>query len=203
MPQALSMMKMKKNMEMEDEKKTGTGKIILPSGIDMPISYKIATARKIFTNEGSRLSRDPVLSNLLTSYSNAVDASWDAMKRSGIIMECTRCAVEDGGSCCGKGIEDKFDVALLVVNLLLGSRLPDAREDPAGCWFLGPGGCTIKARHVICVNYLCKRLYKNIGKPDIQDFQQAMERETTQAFLVEERVKLLLNRPVSSELLHY
>lgn len=166
--------------------------ICLPSGVDMPILQKIETAEKIFELFSSRLLKDHVVKNLLTQYEIAVDKSWQAMKDCGIAKQCYSCAVDDGGSCCGKGIEDRFDVALLLLNLLMGSSLPHTPQDPEGCWFLGENGCRIKARHVICVNYLCKRLYKNIDINLILAFQTTMQDETTFSFLLEERIKKIL-----------
>jgi hypothetical protein len=177
-----------------EEKMAGNGDINLPRGIDMPITEKIEIAVRIACEYSDLFDRDRMLSGYLAEYGNAIEKSWQAMEVSGITGECTACAVNDGGSCCGKGIEDKFDIALLVVNILLGSRLPERREDPEGCWFLSSGGCSIRARHVICVNYLCKRLYENIEPEAIRAFQQAMEHETTLAFMAEERVKHLVRQ---------
>ncbi len=163
--------------------------LALRMGVDFPIEEKIARASGIYARLGRRLLEDETIMRLLKDYRLAIDTSWETMRGVGIVRECTVCAVEDGGSCCGKGIEDKFDVVLLLVNLLMGCRLPKVRFSSDGCWFLGEKGCTIIARHVICVNYLCKRLYRKIALEQIQRVQWAMAQETDLAFLLEERIK--------------
>ena len=169
----------------------------IPLGPDHPVEVKIKWADALFDRFGQELLALPQMSSNLEDYRASIDASWQAMKESGVAAECTRCAVEDGGSCCGKGIEDKFDVVTLLINRLLGAELPKSRQDDTGCWFLGPEGCTLVARHVICINFLCKRLYAKVPPEEIRRVQQAMEEETTRAFLLEEAVKAWLMRRLS------
>jgi hypothetical protein len=166
----------------------------IPFGTDMPFEERLDAAKRLFEEYGRLLKEDGDISSLLVRYREAVKASWDAMRETGIIDECTACAVDDGGSCCGRGIEDHFDVTLLILNLLLGSALPDRPYDEKGCWFLGRMGCLIEARHVICVNYLCKRIYRNIPLDRIHCFQTRMSNETSLAFMLEERIKALIMR---------
>lgn len=157
-----------------------------------PIEAKIQNALDIFNQAGHDLRSISGMERLLEEYREAVRESWRAMDVHGVVTECTDCAVNDGGSCCGKGIEDKFDSVLLVINLLLGCDLPDSRMDPTGCWFLGEKGCVITARHVICINYMCKRLYAALAPDDIHAVQEAMGHETDLVFMLEQRIKAWL-----------
>ncbi|HID97892.1 MAG TPA: hypothetical protein EYP57_06870 [Thermodesulfobacteriaceae bacterium] len=168
-------------MEQEDIK--------LPIGTDYPILEKIRLARLLFEAYGEELQGDRNVSSLIASYRSAIRETWEQMDKSGVIEHCTDCAVRDGGSCCGKGIEDRFDTALILINLLMGSRIPDSREDDAGCWFLGREGCLIVAREVICVNYICKKLYRKISWPDMQVLQAKIMQETDAAFMLDATVK--------------
>lgn len=162
-------------------------------GPDHPIGAKISCARAIYEAHGQRWPEErPGLRTLLARYDRAIAHTWRTMDEAGIIEICTECATRDGGSCCGSGIERKFDVALLVINLLLGGSLPDEPADETGCWFLGPTGCTIRARHTICVNYLCKRLVDNIPQPLIHRVQEAIVYETDIGFKLEELIKGIL-----------
>jgi hypothetical protein len=129
---------------------------------------------------------------MLNEYGRAVRESWQVMDVHGVVAQCTDCAVKDGGSCCGRGIEDKFDSVLLIINLLMGVELPSERTDSTGCWFLGERGCLLTARHVICINYMCKRLYKALDTEDIHAVQQAMGRETDLIFMLEQCIKVWL-----------
>ncbi len=158
-------------------------------GPDHSIREKISCAKALYEIHGRELLRHEKVQTLLERYSRAIEETWEVMRDTGVTELCTRCATEDGGSCCGKGIEDKFDSVLLLINLLLGERLPETPWDESGCWFLGPRGCTIKARHTICVNYLCKRLTETLSREKIHRLQAAMVEETDLGFLLEERIK--------------
>ncbi len=150
---------------------------------------KIENARALFGAVGPELLKEPGILSLLNQYREAVNESWQAMDEHGVVTECTDCAVNDGGSCCGKGIEEKFDSVLLLVNLLMETDIPSERQDPTGCWFLGEKGCLLLARHVICINYMCRRLYDRLSEHNIHSVQQAMGRETDLLFMLEQRIK--------------
>ncbi len=166
----------------------------IPIGPGYPIKEKLQWARVIFQQVGMQMKEDRVIAGLLADYDRKIDASWQAMWKNGVVEECTICAVQDGGSCCGQGIENKFDVVNLLVNLLFGVSLPDQPWDHTGCWFLGPKGCLLKARHVICVNFMCKRLYAAVPAERLQRVQMAMQAETDAAFMLEEYIKSWLIR---------
>ncbi len=166
----------------------------IPFGIDHPIEKKIEWAEQLYERFGPELVRDAAIAHLIDEYLSSVQETWKAMEVSGVTAQCTSCAIDDGGSCCGKGIENKFDVTLLLVNRLLGSHLPKKRWDRNGCWFLGEKGCTIKARHVICINYLCRRIYDNIAQKELQELQGRILREADAAFFLEETIKAWLGK---------
>lgn len=169
----------------------------IPLGPDHPVEEKIKWADALFEGFGQEILAASQMAANLNDYKRSIRASWQAMEASGVVAECTRCAVEDGGSCCGRGIEDKFDVIVLLINRLLGVELPKERMDETGCWFLGDRGCRLMARHVICINFLCKRLYANVPEEGIRQVQMAMEEETTRAFLLEEAVKAWLRKKLA------
>ena len=135
---------------------------------------------------------EPRVHELLSRYDRAIGHTWRIMNETGVVAICTECAIRDGGSCCGSGIEQKFDVFLLLINLLLGAELPDEPADESGCWFLGSTGCVIKARHTICVNYLCRRLKDNIPEESLHKVQEAIYYETDLGFMLEEKIKEVL-----------
>ncbi len=164
----------------------------IPLGADHPIKIKIKWANWLYELIGQQLIQDPQVSELLTDYKESIHNTWKIMKNTGVVAECTKCALYDGGSCCGSGIENKFDVVNLLINRLFGVNLPQKPIDPTGCWFLGEKGCTIFARHVICVNFMCKRLYSVLCDRDIKRVQGAMEKETEAAFMLEEYIKVWL-----------
>ena len=166
----------------------------IPLGPDHPVEEKIKWADALFEGFGQEILAVSQMAANLNDYKRSIRASWQAMEASGVVAECTWCAVEDGGSCCGRGIEDKFEVITLLLNLVFGRKLPERPLDPSGCWFLGESGCLLFARHVICVNFMCKRLYEAIDAADLHRVQQAMQEETDVGFMIEERLKSWMAR---------
>jgi hypothetical protein len=73
---------------------------------------------------------------------------------------------------------------------------PSARNDKKGeahdttsCYLLGENGCLLRAREVICVNYLCGRIYRNIEKEKLIHLQRTAGNELNSLFLLEEYIK--------------
>lgn len=161
----------------------------MPLGPNHPMEKKLSWAHLLYDSLGEKIKKDQAICSLLHEYHKTIHASWQAMKRYGVVEECTRCALQDGGSCCGQGIENKFDIITLLINLLSGVSLPAKPWDLTGCWFLGEKGCLLVARHVICVNFVCKRLYAAIPSEKIQLVQKAMQAETDAGFILEEYLK--------------
>ena len=119
-------------------------------------------------------------------------SSWRVMEETGIVAACRHCEDEEGGSCCGRGIENKYDETLLLLNLLWGVILPDDRSRPDSCFFLGNSGCLLKIRHVLCVNYLCIAIQKNLSPTDLTRVQQTVGCELDTVFILQETVKRML-----------
>ena len=131
--------------------------------VSRSIKEKIAWAETCYQEKGGMLLRDERTVTLLSRLKEAVCASRTEMAGTGIAGECRRCEEREGGSCCGAGLENKYDDTLLLMNLLLGIQLPKRRSDPSSCLFLGPEGCLLIARQVICVNYLCKKIEDRVN----------------------------------------
>ena len=73
---------------------------------------------------------------------------------------------------------------------------PSARNDKKGeaydttsCYLLGENGCLLRAREVICVNYLCGRISKNIEKEKLIHLQRIAGNELNSLFLLEQYIK--------------
>jgi len=160
---------------------------------DNPISRtleeKIAWAEMCYEEKGGLFLRDERSKTLLSRLKGAVRASRTAMAVAGVEDECRTCEEREGGSCCGAGLENKYDGTLLLVNLLLGIQLPKQRSDPPSCLFLGPDGCLLIARQVICVNYLCKKIEDRINPSRIAVLREKEGVELECLFLLHERIK--------------
>jgi hypothetical protein len=75
------------------------------------------------------------------------------------------------------------------MNLLLGAELPEERLYADSCLFLGPKGCVLTARDVLCVNYLCARITDRCEKKRMLELQEAEGEELMLLFLINEEIK--------------
>jgi len=164
---------------------------MIPDGIsvDSPIEDKIAWAESRLVRHRFRLLKDALIATLLERFAGAAEASRRQMVDTGIVEVCRDCDLKEGGSCCGRGIEDRYTGLLLLINLLLGCRLPGTRHDPSGCYFLGERGCVLKARHVICINYLCKKITDRFPPERLAPLREREGEEINLLFLLTERVR--------------
>ena len=157
--------------------------------VSRSVEEKIAWAERCYKEKGGLFLRDERSVTLLGRLKGAVRASRTAMAAAGVVDECRTCEEREGGSCCGAGLENKYDGTLLLINLLLGIQLPKQRSDPQSCLFLGPDGCLLIARHVICVNYLCKKLEDRIDPSKIAVLREKEGVELECLFLLKEHIK--------------
>ena len=153
------------------------------------ICHRIDLAYHLYKALGQVLLQDKKLQALLLQLDQNIEATKKEMLAIGVVKECADCAVNGDGPCCGKRIEYKYDRILLLINLLLGKSLPIKPQDPHSCYFLTNDGCLLRARHVICVNYLCQRLHKNIPHERLIQLQAIAGEELNTLFIVEEYIK--------------
>lgn len=153
------------------------------------IERKIAWAERVAATWGARLSGTPPLSELFARFNDAVRASRLEMANTGLAALCRRCEEEEGGSCCGAGLEDRYDSWLLLTNLLLGVSLPRKRHKSGSCFFLLDQGCCLQARHTICVNYICKKILDRIDPRAIGILREKEGVELDTLFLLHEEIK--------------
>lgn len=159
------------------------------NSVSRSVEEKIAWAETCYEEKGGLFFRDEKIVTLLGRLKGAVRASCTAMAVAGVADECRTCAEREGGSCCGAGLENKYDGTLLLINLLLGIQLPKRRSDPSSCLFLGPDGCLLIARQVICVNYLCKKIENRINPSKIALLREREGVELECLFLLKEHIK--------------
>jgi len=158
----------------------------------LTIQQKIERAREVFKQHGESLRNEPLVARLMRELESHWSASWRLMEETGIVAACRRCEEEEGGSCCGRGIEDKYSVILLFLNLLWDVDLPEDRLSQGSCHFLGVSGCRLKIRDVLCVNYLCTAIQKRLAPADLARVQQVVGCELDTEFMLQETVKRLL-----------
>ncbi|MGW8322566.1 MAG: hypothetical protein ACWGSD_13530 [Thermodesulfobacteriota bacterium] len=155
----------------------------------LSIEEKIEEARTLYEAWADRLRRDGRVRDLLARLERNTGASMQAMRVLRVVQACKWCEEQEGGSCCGAGIENRYDPVQLLINLLLDVSLPDRQKYPDSCYFLESDGCRLKARHVLCVNYLCKKLRETLSKDELNTLQAIVGEELDTGFALHEAVK--------------
>jgi hypothetical protein len=150
------------------------------------IEEKIAWAQDLHRRLRRKLLQDPTVAQLLDDLRTAIQDSHREMVRAGVAAVCAECEEKGGGSCCGAGLENHYSGLLLLINLLLDVPLPTRRRDPASCFFLGGGGCRLLARHVLCVNYLCKKITDHVDPDKLRSLREKEGVELELLFLLNE-----------------
>ena len=126
---------------------------------------------------------------MLLQLDKNIAASKREMASTGVTGECADCAVNGEGTCCSSRTAQKSDSILLLVNLLLNNPLPEKGGNSDLCYFLTDSGCSLRARPVICVNFVCSRIRKNIPFHTLIELQKTIGYELEILFSVEEHVK--------------
>ncbi len=163
--------------------------ILPPEHRDLEITDKITLAQKIFQSLGTKLKSDPVIAEMLKETVSKSQLSAQLMRELSVTELCRQCDEEEGGSCCGAGIENRYDAILLLLNLLAGIELPSAGFDEKSCYFLGQNGCVLKIRHTLCVNFLCSGIEESLSIEQLVRLQEVLGDEIDTTFLLYEAVK--------------
>ncbi len=153
----------------------------------MGVEERIKKARKLYDLYGERLLRDDRISELINRLERAVERTWSYMREIGVTEVCRECAMEVG-SCCKRWVEDEYDVEILLINLLMGVELPERRYREDLCFFCGENGCRLKAREVICVNFLCDRVLRRIGDKE-KELQRIAGEELETCFILRDEIR--------------
>jgi hypothetical protein len=159
---------------------------------DSSIEEKISWADACYKKNKNTLLDDKKIEQLLKEFREASLKSIKEMNEIGMVDECRKCEEEEGGACCGKGIEDRYSGTLLLINLLIGVKIPSNAPDPNSCFFLGKKGCSLSARHVICINYICKKITYNIPHPHINRLREKEGKELDILFMLNEQIISIL-----------
>jgi len=135
------------------------------------------------------LRNDSTLTNLLQKLDRNIEISKNEMVTSGIVQECADCAVNGEGTCCSVHTGYKCDSVLILINLLLGVSVHIQTQEPDLCAFLTKHGCSLSTRPVICVNFTCHRLSRDIPHEKLVRVQRIVGEELTTLFMIEEHIK--------------
>jgi len=160
----------------------------------LSIEQKMALAHQIFAEQEQKIIRDHRINKLTSQLQDDLRLSWECMNSYGIGSRCAHCdSTAPQGSCCSQGLEGKYDVSLLVANLLLNVNLPRTHVRQESCFFLGYRGCTLRVRNMLCVDYLCPELEKELGPGSVAEIQTITAGEAKTTFLLCDAIKKIIN----------
>lgn len=162
------------------------------SSANSSIEERIEAARELFSRHGTALMEDPGVRSMIRELGKRLEASRRVMHELGVDALCRECDEKEGGSCCGRGIEDRYRPGLLLLNLAMGASLPEEHLREDSCFFLGDAGCVLSARHVLCVNYLCKKIEEELTLDELIRLQRTTGEEMEATFLLHEAAKRLI-----------
>ena len=159
------------------------------------VGEKIAWARGIHEKSEESWTRHAEVKGLLENLGQALERSRAGREAAGLTQICRTCEEVEGGSCCGAGIENRYDGYILLINLALGVHLPTKRWEQKSCFFLSAGGCRLKARDVICINYLCKNIDDHVDPRRLARLRELEGEEVGLLFRLHEQIKKVLRDP--------
>jgi hypothetical protein len=131
------------------------------------IKEETKRAKELFRLYGNDIQNDFGLSCLLNEYMTLIENSWNMMKRLGVINICSECAGKKTGGCCHFGIETCYSDIILLMNLLMGVKIPENRRYENNLLFAEEYGCQLKARFKTCIYHLCPLIKGHLSEDDL------------------------------------
>lgn len=135
-----------------------------------PFYKKIAVAKTKF-KEIKKRGLPAEIERLLTDLKHFIIEADTERARSGMSEICAECG-QKGNACCAKGVEFKYSPELLLINLLYGVEITEQTEDNNMCYFLKDTGCSLFARDVFCINFICEKIRENIPAEKLKKLRE-------------------------------
>ena len=146
----------------------------------------------LFEKIRTRLERDRVFNDLLVELRKGLEESEKAYRETGAYRLCGECARVSPHTCCGEDLELEVSRELLLVNRFLKAKIPSKRNFSGACFFLGPRGCTLLARPIICRNFFCPWFKERFSLESLKYLQIIQEREAIAQFKLLDYLKTIL-----------
>ncbi len=153
----------------------------------MPFYKKVVIAKNIFKEIKSR-GVPAEIGRLLIDLRNFIIEADTERTLTGMSKICAECG-RQGKACCGKGVEFKYSKELLLINLLLGVEIPEHHQINEMCYFLTDTGCSLIARDVFCINFICDRIRENILHDRLKRLRELEGRQINLQFRIEQILK--------------
>ena len=160
----------------------------------LSIQDKIKLAQNLYVSWQDALRKQLHINKLLAELEKCIKSSRESMMDLRIIEICKCCDEKEGGSCCGAGMENKFDTYLLLVNLLLGVSLPEYHVRTDSCYLLTDKGCILKMRLVLCIDFLCDKILNALSVEEHLRLQKISGEELVVGFRLYDGIKKFLRQ---------
>ena len=160
----------------------------------LSIQDKVRSAQNLYILWRDALRKQSHINDLLADLERCIRISRESMLEFRIVEICKRCDEEEGGSCCGAGMENKFDTFLLLLNLLLGVTLPEHHLRRDSCYLLTDKGCILKVRLVLCIDFLCDKILNALRVEDFLNLQKISGEELVAGFRLYDAIKTFLRQ---------
>ncbi|RJX33957.1 MAG: hypothetical protein C4525_08820 [Desulfarculus sp.] len=130
---------------------------------------------------GQDILGDARLAGLLADYQEAIAQTARLTAELAVEKVCVACAARDA-VCCFTGVEKRYDQYLLLLNLLLGVRLPPEAELANSCFFCGARGCRLLAKNSFCLNFFCPEIRQALGAENMARLLRQVGQELNAQF---------------------
>ena len=160
----------------------------------LSIQDKIKLAQNLYVSWQDALRKQIHINNLLRELERRIKSTRESMMDFRIVQICKGCDEKEGGSCCGAGVENKFDTYLLLVNLLLGVSLPEHHVRTDSCYLLTDKGCILKMRLVLCIDFLCDKILNALSVGEHLRLQKISGEELVAGFRLYDAIKKFLRQ---------
>ncbi len=125
---------------------------------------------------------------LLNELKKVINDAQKERLETGMAHICAQCAMESK-PCCGSEIENKYSVELLTINLLLGISFPTKEKIIEMCFFLTDRGCSLLARDVFCINFICEKIKSQLSPLRLKKLREFEGLQLNLQFKIEEMLK--------------
>jgi hypothetical protein len=141
------------------------------------LAGNLRAARQAFARLGAALAADQDLIRAADACRAQIAATWELFRVLGVAEACGACAAKRPGGCCFPEVALNHSREQLLANLLLGAELPERKEIPDSCHFVGERGCKLMLRDSFCVNYFCPGLHERLGERAMGELLAQVGRE--------------------------
>lgn len=135
----------------------------------------IERAQALWEAYAERIRSDETAAIALERLAAAASGLQSKMRAARMDRICKACGEATGGGCCGASVARQVGPWLLLANRLLGHAPPTQEGDFTVCRYLGPSGCVLLIKPLICVKYDCREMLSSVDWRRLEQVREARE----------------------------